>query len=363
VSCLYCCNRNRQNLDRTEPQTRHNWCRICQGSDDFYYSSTDNSRIDFTLNDIVMAKGYLCGYNRALDLRIHVPESPFYIRTMDDYQFLYEVYYENLRPNKVMYVVLETDLDFSGWKYELAFGNREDGTCRFFTGLFEGNGHSITNYDSSPSFFCGLSGSFVQNLTITESCHFHSITDTYCGFSDYGSRSVVFRNVTNKGSVSCSIASGFIARVYGNPDITFIDCANEGTISGLRAFGFCNGQNTESIVFVNCINRGSIQGGIAYGFTDFATIADNVINIGSFDSGSSFCFWRYSLFTINAYGLKNTCSEVRDFNFNLIDSKYNLCTNGTSVSTLLNSESLIMNYDAFWSDKLELMNNPNYSLF
>ena len=78
-------------------------------------------------------------------------------------------------------ITLLDDLDFSDSALTLPFGVSSDGFCVSYTGVFEGNGHTIKglvmNKMGNPIFlfaglFCDLKGATFENLVIDSSCSF-----------------------------------------------------------------------------------------------------------------------------------------------------------------------------------------------
>ena len=78
-------------------------------------------------------------------------------------------------------ITLLDDLDFSDSALTLPFGVSSDGSCVSYTGVFEGNGHTIKGlvmdntenqeYDNA-GLFCALGNATFENLVIDSSCSF-----------------------------------------------------------------------------------------------------------------------------------------------------------------------------------------------
>ena len=106
-------------------------------------------------------------------------------------------------------ITLLDDLDFSDTAPTLPFGVSSDGSCVSYTGVFEGNGHTIkglvmNNKDNqgyrNAGLFCGLENATFENLAIDSSCSFTGYSAGALSVSLAGSLNVT--NVTNKAAVS-----------------------------------------------------------------------------------------------------------------------------------------------------------------
>ena len=142
-------------------------------------------------------------------------------------------------------ITLLDDLDFSDSALTLPFGASSDGSCVSYTGVFEGNGHSIkglvmNNKDNQgccdAGLFCGLEKATFENLVIDSSCSFTAFS--YAGALSVSlAGSLTATNVTNKAAVNggnvCSGGFiGFIAGLNQRTDVKFKDCVNDGKITG-----------------------------------------------------------------------------------------------------------------------------------
>ena len=173
-------------------------------------------------------------------------------------------------------ITLLDDLDFSFSPLTLPFGVSSDGSCVSYTGVFEGNGHTIkglvmNNKDNKEYYnaglFCGLENATFENLVIDSSCSF-------TGYSYVGALSVSLTgsltatNVTNKAAVSGEvIIAGFVGVIEGlnqGVDVTFKHCANDGIITGPTAVGGFVGQiqsnSGMNVTFSDSINNGKVNG-------------------------------------------------------------------------------------------------------
>ena len=172
-------------------------------------------------------------------------------------------------------ITLLDDLDFSDSALTLPFGVSSDGSCVSYTGVFEGNGHTIKGlvmnnkdnqgYDKA-GLFCGLENTTFENLVIDSSCSF-------TGYSNVGALGVLLTgsltatNVTNKADVSGSYGvGGFVGGIkdlnYG-VEVEFIDCVNDGIITGYAIGGFVGRIQSNSgmnVTFSDSVNNGKVNG-------------------------------------------------------------------------------------------------------
>ena len=141
-------------------------------------------------------------------------------------------------------VQLASDLDFSGSSHTLPLGAFSNGTCVAFTGVFEGNGHSIKNLKmnnkynagySNAGLFCSLKNATIDNIVIDSSCSFIGYYAGALSVSVNGS--LIVKRTTNNAAVSgTQRVGGFIGFVEELEEptlISFEDCVNHGTIIGI----------------------------------------------------------------------------------------------------------------------------------
>jgi len=336
--------------------------KFSQGSDKTYLTSSKD-RVDYLLNQVVKNEEYDIGWNKALNLGVVVPKSPYVVYSMEDFENIYSAYSEGFVPNNPMDIILETDLDFSKWEDVKPFGHGPNDVCTPFSGTFDGNGHSINNLVTDYAFFCKLKDAAVKNLTLEESCAFGSSHEIYAAaFSLRGSGKLVFSGVTNKANVhALSEAAGFIYRFEDDNSLTFLNCINEGNVVGdtSRSLGFTLGGS--KVFFINCVNKGEIKGPAAYGFALYIGIADNVVNLGSISADeqyNGFCLFAQSSFKVSAFALSTSCKGCGDaFSDTFFipveeKDKHYYLENGTLLNTILNKNSIKYAYGMLWSKKL-----------
>ena len=206
-------------------------------------------------------------------------------------------------------IALLDDLDFSDSVLTAPFGYSSDGSCVSYTGVFEGNGHTIkglvmNNKDNQDcdivGLFCALENAVFENLVIDSSCSFTGSSAGALSVSLAGSLTVT--NVTNKADVSGSYGVGgfvgMVERLNQGAEVKFKDCVNDGSISrSMMVGGFVGGIQSNiglTVSFSGCINNGNITGnyqmggfaGLFASNTDTAIIISNSINNGNITEGS-----------------------------------------------------------------------------
>lgn len=171
-------------------------------------------------------------------------------------------------------ITLAGDVDLSGTEWTpIANSSRKDASAGF-KGVFDGNGHTISNisYNSSTDeysagLFGVINGGTVRNLTV-EGGEIGSVDSAgaICGVMLGES---VIENCHNKGvNVSADSAAGGIAgRAYGSNN-TIRDCTNSGAVSGpakvAGIVGIASAAGSTTTVS-DCTNEGTISGKAAGG--------------------------------------------------------------------------------------------------
>ena len=136
------------------------------------------------------------------------------------------------------------DLDFSDSALTHPFGVSSDGSCVSYTGVFEGNGHTIKGLVMNnkndqmyihAGLFCGLENATFENVDIDSSCSFAG--NSFAGaLSVSMAGSLTVTNVTNKADVSGSYGVGGLIGMIKNLnqgfEVAFKDCVNDGKITG-----------------------------------------------------------------------------------------------------------------------------------
>ena len=196
-------------------------------------------------------------------------------------------------------IELLADLDFSGSSLTLPLGAFSNGTCVAYSGVLQGNGHSIKGFamDSTNNegyndagLFCNLTDATIENLVIDSSCSF---TGRYAGaLSTSVGGSLIVRNTTNKAAVTGSgILGGFIGQILSliQPAVVlFENCVNDGTVTGYEDVigGFVGTirENTHlTITISNSTNNGIVTGrNIVGGFVgDFFYNSNTALTISN----------------------------------------------------------------------------------
>ena len=167
-------------------------------------------------------------------------------------------------------IELTADLDFSDSRLTLPLGASKNGDCEVYSGVFQGNGHSIKGLGMNNTnnggynhagLFCKLRDATIENLVIDSSCNFTGYQSG--GLTVTASGSLIIRNVRNEAFVSGQEwAGGLIGyvkeREKQNVSVSFENCVNNGTV-------FVNGDDTvnnhdEDANDVNYIGSGGFVG-------------------------------------------------------------------------------------------------------
>ena len=161
-----------------------------------------------------------------------------------------------------------------------------------FTGVFDGNGHTVT---ISAPMFTKLNGT-VKNLTIEGSA---SQTGTVNAIESYVAAiargtdknvSVLVENVANNATITGEYrAGGLIGQVFAGSNARFVNCVNNGKVTGTNMVGgiiaYVQGYVLEML---DCVNNGDVGssgncGGLVGRFGEDKAITDgtrfvNIIN-------------------------------------------------------------------------------------
>ena len=265
-------------------------------------------------------------------------------------------------------IVLDSDLDFAGERSRV-FEPMGNSTKTPFRGIFEGQGHIISNLRVAlPSEYVGMfgysDGSTVRNLVIDDSCSFESTVSS--GGSFVGgvigqcyavSRACTVANVVNMGSVTFSgntgeslSSIGGIAGCFESSRASKLDlknCANYGAVTHSGAsyeehiggiVGKAAGPSSSKMGIQNCANYGAITyahaapalsylggivgdasycavencvsaGAIALGTGAQGGVVGSVVGYLSFSSRLSNCYWAEGN-SFGAYGAIESVSAV-----------------------------------------------------
>lgn len=162
---------------------------------------------------------------------------------------------------------ITTAAEFAAMKadgnYYLAKDIAIDASYEAFTGVFDGNGHTVT---ISAPMFTKLNGT-VKNLTIEGSA---SQTGTVNAIESYVAAiargtdknvSVLVENVANNATITGEYrAGGLIGQVFAGSNAKFINCVNNGKITGTNMVGgiiaYVQGYVLE---MRDCVNNGDVS--------------------------------------------------------------------------------------------------------
>ena len=139
-------------------------------------------------------------------------------------------------------ITLSADIDFSGLVFP-PLGVNAQGRCVPYSGVFDGQGHSIENLVmdrtdhteyKNAALFCSVCDALVKNLVFRNTCTFSGVSAS---------------------SLTVTVSSG---------NFTVTDVTNEANIIGkdlTSAFvSSLSGTHNQKLVFENCTNRGQITG-------------------------------------------------------------------------------------------------------
>ena len=201
-------------------------------------------------------------------------------------------------------VQLVSDIDFSASTHTLPFGAFSNGTCVAFSGVFQGNGHSIkgfvmnnrykTGYNNA-GLFCSLVNATVENLVIDSSCSFTGYNAGALSVTVTGSLTVkhTTSNAFVNGRYRVGGFIGYVEYLKQPTVVSFEHCANHGDVVGSNdhvggLVGDISYNNNMVLTISNSINNGKIigrdevgglVGSIKYN-TNKALTIDNSINNG-----------------------------------------------------------------------------------
>ena len=182
-------------------------------------------------------------------------------------------------------ITLKNDLDFNGTNFTGLLGYRFDGNCTPYSGIFEGNGHSLRGIHSlsnseNASLFCGIRDATIKNLIIDKTCTWNGLL--YAGSLAVEAKgNVTIENVINNANAYGGIvSSGFIgfsgatslpdgtdvSTIADDIHVSFVKCKNNGIITARAVnytfaggfIGTINQVNNTSVSIRNCTNYGNI---------------------------------------------------------------------------------------------------------
>lgn len=143
---------------------------------------------------------------------------------------------------------------------------------RGFSGIFDGNGFTIKNFNinyiQDPDFYQGFDNYFgfvaclsgvIKNLTIEGEINLGGMNGrigTFCGGQSTLASGGRIENCISKVNITCAGSCGGFT---GNGPETIVNCVNFGTINGNVAGGIVGG-SIKGNTIINCVNFGEITG-------------------------------------------------------------------------------------------------------
>ena len=170
-------------------------------------------------------------------------------------------------------IMLKNDLDFSGIDfYPLG---RLNSICYPFSGVLDGDGHSINNINMHTygkpgtyhaGLFCAMENATVKDLVFEKTCSFTGHMAGALSVKAMGTLSM--DNVINRASVTGQIrVGGLIGMANTTTFLTMTNCVNEGHVSRTQTngdhHGGLMGQITKAhngtVTIKKCTNRGNVD--------------------------------------------------------------------------------------------------------
>ena len=205
-------------------------------------------------------------------------------------------------------VALGADMDLGGHEWTpIGMGTRgtPGANDHYFTGTFDGQGHSILNLSVSmdldqhgAGLFGAVQNAVIRNVNIA-SGNVANAPDAAAGIvaivtGDANSTTSI-ENCTNAAGVSGAAAGGIVGRAYGQGAIYVIGCENTGTITTTEKAGGIVGINNNAGTVLNvsrCVNRGAVTGGNAgaagiLGYGNKGAVLENCENTGAIGDAST----------------------------------------------------------------------------
>lgn len=139
-------------------------------------------------------------------------------------------------------IELECDLDFSQWGEDyLPFGQSKSGYAYPYSGVFNGNGHTISNLvinrtsgsGEDAGLFARMENAAVSNLFFESSCLFRGAFAAPLVVSMGGDNNTIV-NVNSEARVEgCAVAGGIVARLFlsSQSSVLIERCRNTGNVT------------------------------------------------------------------------------------------------------------------------------------
>ncbi|MBQ9519135.1 MAG: hypothetical protein IJR59_04500, partial [Firmicutes bacterium] len=249
---------------------------------------------------------------------------------------------------------LYADIEFTADKIDKNYRNANWTTLSRFSGVFDGNGHSISGICVTGSKKCSIFGDLygkVINLTIKNSCFTDTVTLTYFGggIADHVESSGLIENCTlgsdvyvnggHAGGFAGSLDGGKISKCSSDAVITALSDGNAGGICGVIQYGTiencrfggtlsctdsaggivsCVNHNSGDSYVKNCYSIGNISSNTAKAI---ATVSDSGSNTASVTN----CYY------LSGNGTDANAAELSSTQFASGEAAYLLNTNGDNV--------------------------------
>jgi len=219
------------------------------------------------------------------------PNDPYLIATAEDLNDIGN-HVEDF--NKCFLMVADINLaDYTGTQFNI-IGEMYPG--REFTGVFDGNGHTIFNftYATTDAYLIGLFGyvnqnAEIKNLTlINPNINAAALSESISCLVSYLENGTISGCGVEGGSVSGnSLVGGLVGY---NDSGTIINCYFTGSVSGNSLVGGLVGYN-DSGTIINCYFTGSVSGGNCHtgglvGYNDYYSTISNCYAMGSVSGGN-----------------------------------------------------------------------------
>lgn len=214
-------------------------------------------------------------------------ESPYLLKTPEDLDKFAADVKSGLRYIKT-YFSIDNDIDYAG----NTFSSIGDEYGRVFCGIFDGQGHVISNMKCKSALFASTDGAEISNVTLGEGCEFRTggIVATCAGGSITGC--VSYAQVNDADYNGTGGIVGKIGNYYDERVTTVTSCKHYGKVSGSYYTGGIVGSITGFAVLSECVNEGVVTGtsigtgGIAGSASNNTTIT-KCFNRGTVEGGTA----------------------------------------------------------------------------
>lgn len=192
-------------------------------------------------------------------------ESPWLIKTTDDWNSLATLQSKTNNTYEGKYFKITDDLDFANKEFKCLAVDPV-----VFAGTLDGDNHTVKNFADTttvayhgPIGILGPTGT-LKNITFNGSVHCQLASGSYNYLGGIAGKSYgTMQNVINMSTVTTtdkSYAAGFASHVYTGAK--FIDCINKGTIAPFAGYAAGIALNVEAgVEFIRCGNEGTLKAG------------------------------------------------------------------------------------------------------